>query len=133
MSRLHPLTPLLKGARMLALGVAAISWQGYAGLGPLRWAVLVAVLLVVVLAVRVAGEPGLAPLGRVQPRIVPAQRPDRGGAAAAGGADKGHRPSLAAGEEKEEAGRPRGKPPGVRRIVPLRVPPVSTRPVCPFE
>jgi putative membrane protein len=49
--RLHPATPLLRGFRMFAVVVAAISWQGYAQLGFLRWLGLVAVLLVVVLAI----------------------------------------------------------------------------------
>ncbi len=47
--RLHPLTPLLKGAKMLAVAVAAISWQGYAQLGFLRWLVVVAAILVATL------------------------------------------------------------------------------------
>ena len=42
--RLHPLTPLLRSFRMLALAVAAISWQGYSQLGTRRW--LVALVLV---------------------------------------------------------------------------------------
>ena len=46
-ARLHPLTPLLKGAKMLAVAVAAISWQGYAQLGFLRWLLVVAAILVV--------------------------------------------------------------------------------------
>ena len=45
--RLHPLTPLLKGAKSLALAVAAISWQGYAQLGPSRFLLVVAGILVV--------------------------------------------------------------------------------------
>jgi putative membrane protein len=48
--RLHPLTPLLKGARMLAIAVAAISWQGFDELGFGRWALVVAGLLVATLA-----------------------------------------------------------------------------------
>lgn len=44
--RLHPLTPLLRGAKILAAVIAAISWQGYAELGPLGWAVMVAIVLV---------------------------------------------------------------------------------------
>jgi len=44
--RLHPLTPLLKGAKMLTVAVAAISWQGYAQLGFARWLVVTAVILV---------------------------------------------------------------------------------------
>ncbi|GAA2523247.1 hypothetical protein GCM10010201_21950 [Pilimelia columellifera subsp. columellifera] len=49
--RLHPLSPLLHGVKTLAVAVAAISWQGYAQLGPLRWAALVAALCVIGLAV----------------------------------------------------------------------------------
>jgi putative membrane protein len=45
LSRLHPLTPLLRSARMLAVIVAAISWQGYAQLGLPRWLLLVLVVL----------------------------------------------------------------------------------------
>ncbi|GIJ72027.1 hypothetical protein Voc01_069440 [Virgisporangium ochraceum] len=44
--RLHPLTPLLKGAKMLAVAVAAISWQGFSQLGFLRWLVVVSGILV---------------------------------------------------------------------------------------
>ncbi|GIJ47487.1 membrane protein [Virgisporangium aliadipatigenens] len=44
--RLHPLTPLLKGAKFLFAAVAAISWQGYAQLGTLVFLALVGVLLV---------------------------------------------------------------------------------------
>jgi putative membrane protein len=36
--RLHPVTPLLRGLRMLAIVIAIFSWQGYQQLGPLRWA-----------------------------------------------------------------------------------------------
>lgn len=45
LSRLHPLTPLLRSARALAVMVAAISWQGYARLGLPRWLLLVLVIL----------------------------------------------------------------------------------------
>jgi putative membrane protein len=47
--RLHPLTPLLKGAKMLTVAVAAISWQGFSQLGFLRWLVVVAGILVATL------------------------------------------------------------------------------------
>jgi putative membrane protein len=47
--RLHPLTPLLKGAKTLAIAVAAISWQGYDQLGPGRFLVVVAGVLVITL------------------------------------------------------------------------------------
>lgn len=49
LSRLHPLTPLLRGARALAVIVAAISWQGYAQLGLSRWLLLVLALLLLAL------------------------------------------------------------------------------------
>lgn len=49
LSRLHPLTPLLRGARSLAAMVAAISWQGYARLGLSRWLLLVLALLLLAL------------------------------------------------------------------------------------
>jgi putative membrane protein len=45
--RLHPLTPLLKGAKFLFAAVAAISWQGYAQLGTLAFLGVVVILLVV--------------------------------------------------------------------------------------
>jgi putative membrane protein len=45
-SRLHPLTPLLRSARGMAVIIAAISWQGYAQLGLPRWLLLVLVVLV---------------------------------------------------------------------------------------
>ena len=45
--RLHPFTPPLKGAKMLAVAVAAISWQGYDQLGFLHWLAVVAGILVV--------------------------------------------------------------------------------------
>jgi putative membrane protein len=51
--RLHPVTPLLRGARMLAFAVAAISWQGYARLGFVHWALLIVALLIVGLAAAV--------------------------------------------------------------------------------
>jgi putative membrane protein len=43
--RLHPLSPLLHGTRLLLLMVVAISWQGFGQLGLWRWAILVLVLL----------------------------------------------------------------------------------------
>ncbi|HET8660343.1 MAG TPA: PH domain-containing protein [Micromonosporaceae bacterium] len=44
-TRLHPLSPLLRSIRLLLLGIAAISWQGYAELGPVGWLVLVGLVL----------------------------------------------------------------------------------------
>lgn len=43
--RLHPLTPLLRSARALAVIMAAISWQGYSELGLPRWLGVVVVVL----------------------------------------------------------------------------------------
>jgi putative membrane protein len=43
--RLHPLSPLLRSAKLIAITVAAISWQGFAQLGPLRWLEVVVVVL----------------------------------------------------------------------------------------
>jgi putative membrane protein len=51
--RLHPLTPLLKGAKSIAIAVAAISWQGYAQLGFERWVAVVAGILVITLILAV--------------------------------------------------------------------------------
>jgi putative membrane protein len=51
--RLHPLTPLLKGAKSIAIAVAAISWQGYAQLGFERWVAVVAGILVITLMLAV--------------------------------------------------------------------------------
>lgn len=45
--RLHPITPLLKGAKALTIAVAAISWQGLSQLGFLHWLALVAGILIV--------------------------------------------------------------------------------------
>jgi putative membrane protein len=50
--RLHPLTPLLKGAKYLAAAIAAISWQGYTQLGFVGW--LIAAVFVLVIGVGVA-------------------------------------------------------------------------------
>lgn len=49
--RLHPLSPLLHGAKTLTVIVAAISWQGYARLGPVHWAELVGALLVLAVGI----------------------------------------------------------------------------------
>src|SRR5262249_8216005 len=37
LARLHPLTPVLRSARTLAVIIAGVSWQGYASLGVRRW------------------------------------------------------------------------------------------------
>jgi putative membrane protein len=47
--RLHPLTPLLRGARLAVLAVVAISWQGYQNLGTQRWLLAVAAVAILVL------------------------------------------------------------------------------------
>ena len=48
--RLHPLSPLLRGANLVALAIAAISWQGYRDLGLRGWLIAVAGVVVAVLA-----------------------------------------------------------------------------------
>jgi putative membrane protein len=45
--RLHPLTPVLRGAKFLAVMIAAASWRAYAELGPFGWTVAAAVVLVI--------------------------------------------------------------------------------------
>ena len=35
--RLHPLSPLLRGGRLVVLAIAAISWRGYQELGTQDW------------------------------------------------------------------------------------------------
>ena len=47
--RLHPLTPVLRGAKLAALAVAGLSWQGYQNLGTRGWFVAVGCVAVVVL------------------------------------------------------------------------------------
>lgn len=51
--RLHPLTPVLRGLRSLAVVIAIISWQGYAQLGPTRWVAVVTLLLLTSIVVAV--------------------------------------------------------------------------------
>jgi putative membrane protein len=48
--RLHPLSPLLRGANLVALAIAAISWQGYRDLGLRGWLIAVSCVVVAVLA-----------------------------------------------------------------------------------
>jgi len=48
--RLHPLTPVLKGFRLLVLAIVALSWRGIEQLEWANWLALVAVLLVALLA-----------------------------------------------------------------------------------
>ncbi len=66
LSRLHPLTPLLRSARALAVIVAAISWQGYAQLGLPRWLVLVMAVLLLAFLLSVVSwlVTGYAVVGR---------------------------------------------------------------------
>lgn len=49
--RLHPVTPLLKGLRMLVLVIGLFSWQGYEQLGPLRWGIGAILVLLGALAI----------------------------------------------------------------------------------
>jgi putative membrane protein len=44
---LHPLTPVLRGAKFLAVVIAAASWRAYAELGPVGWTVAAAMVLVI--------------------------------------------------------------------------------------
>ncbi|GLY02063.1 PH domain-containing protein [Actinoplanes sp. NBRC 101535] len=53
--RLHPLSPLLKGAKSLVVIVAALSWQTLSQLGPLHFAMVVAALAVAVVIFSVIG------------------------------------------------------------------------------
>ncbi len=50
MRRLHPLSPVLRGLRLFAVAVAALSWRTLQDLHLLRWLILVAVLFVALLA-----------------------------------------------------------------------------------
>jgi putative membrane protein len=50
MRRLHPLSPVLRGLRLFALAVAALSWRTLQDLHLIRWLILVAVLFVGLLA-----------------------------------------------------------------------------------
>ncbi|HEX6681429.1 MAG TPA: PH domain-containing protein, partial [Candidatus Limnocylindrales bacterium] len=47
--RLHPLSPVLKGFRLLVLAIVALSWRGLEDLRLRNWLALVGVLLVVLL------------------------------------------------------------------------------------
>jgi len=47
--KLHPLTPVLKGFRLLVLAIVAISWRGVEQAGIPRWLIVIAVLLVILL------------------------------------------------------------------------------------
>jgi putative membrane protein len=49
-TRLHPLTPVLRGLRGLAIAVAVLSWRGYAELGIVRWTAVAAAVLVLAVA-----------------------------------------------------------------------------------
>jgi putative membrane protein len=50
MRRLHPLSPVLRGLRLFALAVAALSWRSLQDLHFLNWLLLVAVLFIGLLA-----------------------------------------------------------------------------------
>jgi putative membrane protein len=47
--RLHPLTPLLRGAKLAALAIAGLSWQGYQNLGTRGWFLAIGCVAVVML------------------------------------------------------------------------------------
>ena len=49
--RLHPLTPLLKGAKLVAFAAVAVSWRGLSDLGPLHWLAAMSAILVVAVLV----------------------------------------------------------------------------------
>ncbi|MEV0136277.1 PH domain-containing protein [Dactylosporangium sp. NPDC050688] len=49
--RLHPLTPLLKGAKLVAFAAVAVSWQGLRDLGLLHWIAAMAAILVAAVVV----------------------------------------------------------------------------------
>lgn len=53
--RLHPLSPLLSGAKSIVVIVAALSWQTLSQVGPERFAIVVAVLAVGVVIFSVVG------------------------------------------------------------------------------
>jgi len=47
--RLHPLTPILRSLSMIALAIAAVSWQGFRQLGPVRFGQGIALGLVLLI------------------------------------------------------------------------------------
>ncbi|GGM13428.1 hypothetical protein GCM10007977_013150 [Dactylosporangium sucinum] len=49
--RLHPLTPLVRGAKLVAAAAVVISWQGLRDLGPLGWLASMAGILIVAVLV----------------------------------------------------------------------------------
>lgn len=49
--RLHPLTPLVRGAKLVAIAAVAISWRGLSDLGLLDWLLAMAGILVVAVLV----------------------------------------------------------------------------------
>ncbi|GAA0723628.1 hypothetical protein GCM10010199_32420 [Dactylosporangium roseum] len=49
--RLHPLTPLVRGAKLVAAAAVVISWQGLRDLGPIGWLVSMTVILVLAVLV----------------------------------------------------------------------------------
>ncbi|MEU7871661.1 PH domain-containing protein [Dactylosporangium sp. NPDC049140] len=44
--RLHPLTPLVRGAKLVALAAVAVSWRGLSDLGLLHWLIAMTVILI---------------------------------------------------------------------------------------
>ncbi|WP_433614657.1 PH domain-containing protein [Dactylosporangium sp. CA-139114] len=44
--RLHPLTPLVRGAKLVALAAVAVSWRGLSDLGLLHWLIAMVAILV---------------------------------------------------------------------------------------
>lgn len=50
MHRLHPVSPVLKGFRLLVLAIVALSWRGLEQLSVPRWLALIFLLLIVLLA-----------------------------------------------------------------------------------
>ncbi|MEU0552453.1 PH domain-containing protein [Dactylosporangium sp. NPDC006015] len=49
--RLHPLTPLLKGAKLVAFAAAAVSWRGLSDLGLVHWLAAMGAILVAAVVV----------------------------------------------------------------------------------
>jgi putative membrane protein len=49
--RLHPLTPLVRGAKLVALAAVAVSWRGLSDLGPVHWLLSMAAILVLAVLV----------------------------------------------------------------------------------
>ncbi len=52
--RLHPLSPLLRSARLIGLAIVAISWRGYAQLGTARFLEVVLLVLLGIIVLSIA-------------------------------------------------------------------------------